>query len=430
MTSVAIAILLGSFFVLILLRMPISFALIMASVLTCLYMGLPVAAVAQRMVNGVNKVALLAVPFFIFAGQIMGAGGISQRLVDFSRVLVGRFRGGLAMVNVLTSMFFGGISGSSVADTSSIGSIMIPIMKRDGYDADYSTSVTIASSTQGILIPPSHNMIIYALAAGVNVSVGMMFLGGLVPGLILGLAVMLLSYVIAVRRNYPKGEAVGFKDSLVIIKDAFLGLLTPLIIVGGVITGVFTATESAAIACVWAYIVTFFIYREIPFREMTEILKKTFKTLIIVLPLIAAANAYGWLLAYLRMPKVASEFLLGLTDNKFVILFIMNCILLVLGCIMDMAPLILIGTPILLPVAMRVGMHPVHFGIMMMLNLAIGLITPPVGVTLFVGSTVGKVPIEKLFRATIPFYLAMVAVLIAITYIPGIVMLAPTWIMK
>ncbi len=425
----AVLILLGSFFLLLLIRMPIAFSLALSSIFTALFLGIPVAAVFQRMVNGVNKVSLLAVPFFIFAGQLMGAGGISKRLVDLSNIMVGRFRGGLAQVNILTSMFFGGISGSSVADTSSIGAIMIPMMKKDGYDADFATSVTISSSTQGILIPPSHNMIIYALAAGVNISVGMMFLGGLVPGVVLGVSMMIMTWFISMKRKYPKGEKIGIKDSLRIIKDAVLGLLTPVIIVGGVITGVFTATESAAIACFWSFIVSFFIYREIPLREFSPIMKRTLKTLIIVLPVIAAANAFGFMLAYLRLPKIASEFLLGLTTNKYLILLIMNMILLVLGMIMDMAPLIMICTPILLPVAISVGLHPVHFGIVMMLNLAIGLITPPVGVTLFVGSSIGKSSIEKVAKANMPFYVLMFGVLLLITYIPPIVMWLPNMIM-
>jgi len=424
-----VLILLGSFFLLLLIRMPIAFSLALSSIFTAIYLGIPVASVFQRMVNGVNKVSLLAVPFFIFAGQLMGAGGISKRLVDLSSIMVGRFRGGLAQVNILTSMFFGGISGSSVADTSSIGAIMIPIMKRDGYDADFATAVTISSSTQGILIPPSHNMIIYALAAGVNISVGMMFLGGLVPGVVLGVSMMIMTWFISLKRKYPKGGKIGVKESLRIIRGAFLGLLTPVIIVGGVLTGIFTATESAAIACFWSFIVSFFIYREIPLREFSPILKRTFKTLIIVLPVIAAANAFGFMLAYLRIPRIASEFLLGLTTNTYLILLIMNVILLVLGMIMDMAPLIMICTPILLPVAMSVGLHPVHFGIVMMLNLAIGLITPPVGVTLFVGSSIGKSSIEKVARANMPFYLLMFGVLMLITYIPPIVMWLPNLIM-
>lgn len=425
-----VTILLGGFLLLVLLRTPIAVALALSSVFAAMYMGLPLAAVAQRMVNGVNKVALLAVPFFIFAGQLMASGGISRRLVDFARVFVGRLRGGLAMVNVLASMFFGGMSGSSVADTSSIGAMLIPVMKHDGYRADYATSVTISSSIQGIIIPPSHNVIIYALAAGTNISVGMMFLGGVVPGVTLGVVMMVFCYIYAIKRNHPKGEKLGFKQSLLIVRGAITGLLTPIIIVGGVITGIFTATESAAIACVWAFLVSFAFYREIPLSEFKSILKRTFKTLIVVLPVIAAANAFGFLVAFLRIPRMVTDILLGVSENKYVVLFIINLILLGLGCIMDMAPLILICAPIMLPVAMGLGLHPVHFGIVMIMNLAIGLLTPPVGVTLFVGSSVGDVPMEKLARANMPFYLLTICVLLLITYIPGLVMWLPLAVMK
>jgi tripartite ATP-independent transporter DctM subunit len=424
------AILLGSFFLMVIIRTPIALALALSSLFTAMYIGMPLATVAQCMVNGVNKVALLAVPFFIFAGQLMASGGIAKRLVDLAHVFVGRLRGGLAMVNVLDSMFFGGISGSSVADVSSIGAIMIPVMVRDGYDRDYATAVTISTSVQGILIPPSHNMIIYSLAAGTSISVGMMFMGGLIPGVFMGLTMLVYCYVYAIRKNHPKGKPLSFKESLRIITGAFSGLLSPLFIVGGVVTGVFTATESAAVACVWAFIVTYFIYREIPFREFFNILRRSFKTLIIVLPVIAAANAFGFMLAYLRIPRIATNFLLGISSNKYVVLLIINLILLVLGCIMDMAPLILICTPIMLPVAMGLGVHPVHFGIIMILNLAIGLLTPPVGVTLFVGSSIGEVPIERLVKANIPFYLLLIGVLMVVTYVPAIVMWLPLTVVK
>lgn len=425
-----IAILLGGFLLLIVLGVPIAISLTMASVSAALYLGIPLPAVAQRMVNGVNKVALLAVPFFLFAGQLMAAGGISQRLVDFSRVFVGRMRGGLAMVNVLASMFFGGMSGSSVADTSSIGAMLIPVMKQDGYKAEYATSVTISSSIQGIIIPPSHNMIIYALAAGTNISVGMMFLGGLIPGILLGVMMMLFCYIYALKQGHPRGERLGARKSFFIIRESLSGLLTPVIIVGGVITGIFTATESAAIACVWAFLISFFIYREIPLKEMIVILKRTLKTLIVVLPVIAAASAFGFLIAYLRVPRMVTASLLGISSNKYVVLMILNLILLGLGCIMDMAPLILICAPIMLPVAVGIGIHPVHFGIIMIMNLAIGLLTPPVGVTLFVGSTVGNVPIEKLAKANMPFYLLTIGVLLLVTYFPPLVMWLPMLVMQ
>ena len=422
--NIAVLILIGSFFVLIAIRMPIAISLGLSSVFTALYLGLPIKVVVQSMIAGVNKVALLAIPFFIFAGQIMSEGGISQKLVNFSKVIIGRYRGGLALVNIMTSMFFGGISGSSVADTSSIGSILIPSMIKDKYDADYSTSVTITSSIQGILIPPSHNMIIYSIAAG-GVSVGALFLAGIIPGILLGVSQMILSYYLAVKRGYPKGEAIGFKDAIRIALDASLGLLTPVIIIGGVLTGVFTATESAAIATLWAFIVILLVYRNMTFKSFKTIMLNTLATLVVVLPVIATANAFGYLLAFLKVPMIASNFLSSFTSNKYVMLMLINIILLVLGCIMDMAPLILICTPVFLPLVTSFGVHPIHFGIIMLLNLGIGLLTPPVGVTLFVGSSIGGVPIEKLFKSTLPYYLMMIFMLLLFTYADGLVMWLP-----
>ena len=332
------------------------------------------------------------------------------------------------MVNILTSMFFGGISGSSVADTSSIGTILIPEMVKDGYDADFSASVTITSSVQGILIPPSHNMIIYSMAAG-GLSVGALFMAGVVPGVLLGISQMILSYFIAVKRNYPKGEKINFRDAMKIVRDSFLGLMTPVIIIGGVLGGIFTATESAAVAALWALLVTMFIYKQVNVKKFREILHSTLMTLVVVMPVIAAANAFGFLLAYLKVPQLVLNGLLGLTTNKYLLLLLINIILLFLGMIMDMAPLILISTPVFLPLVQTLGMSPVHFGIVLLLNLGIGLLTPPVGVTLFVGSTISRVPIEKLFKSTLPFYLAMIGLLLAITYIEPIVMWLPRLVM-
>lgn len=427
--GVATAILLGSFLVLLVIRVPITFSLAVSSALTAFYLGVPLTAVVQRMVQGVRSFSLLAIPFFILAGEIMSRGGISRRLIEFSNVLVGRVRGGLAQVNVLASMFFGGISGSAVADVSSIGTIMIPVMKEKGYDADYSTAVTVTSACQGIIIPPSHNMIIYSLAAG-GVSVGRLFLGGFVPGVLLGVMLMIISYLIAVKRGYPKERAYSLREALVITKDAFLGLFTAVIIIGGVISGIFTATESAAIAVVYAFIITFFVYREIPLRDFGTILTNSLKTLAMVMSLIAAASAFGWLMAFLRIPAQATELLLGLTSNRVALLLLVNLLLLLLGMIMDMAPLILITTPILYPVVVEtLGMHPVHFGIVMMLNLGIGLATPPVGSAMFVGCAIGKVSIEDAAKAMLPFYVPMIVVLMLVTFIPDIVMWIPIAIM-
>ncbi len=427
--TVATWILLGSFALFLVLKVPITFSLAVSSVLTAMYLKIPLMAIVQQMVQGVNSFSLLAIPFFIIAGEMMGEGGISRRLIAFSNLLVGRVRGGLAQVNVLASMFFGGISGSAVADVSSIGTILIPMMKEKGYDADYSVAVTVTSACQGIIIPPSHNMIIYSLAAG-GVSVGRLFLGGFVPGVLLGVVLMIASYIIAVKRRYPKEKPYTLREAIRISKEAILGIFTAVIIIGGVISGVFTATESAAVACVYAFFVTFFIYREIPLSRMNKILYSSLKTLAMVMSLIAAAKAFGWLLAYLKIPGMATSLLLSVTDNPVLLLLLVNLLLLGLGCIMDMAPLILITTPILFPVVVgTLGMHPVQFGIMMMLNLGIGLCTPPVGSALFVGCAVGKISIEKATKAMLPFYAAMIVVLLLVTFIPQLVLFIPNMLM-
>lgn len=427
--KIAASILIGSFFIMIILRMPIAFALGISSVITALYLGLPVSVIFQQIMGGMNIFALMAVPFFILAGEIMSQGGIALRLVSLSNVLIGRVRGGLGMVNILASMFFGGISGSSVADTSSIGAVLIPMMKEQGYDADFATTVTIASSVQGILIPPSHNMIIYSLVAG-GVSVAGLFLAGLIPGIVLGLALMVYSYWVSVKRNYPRGEPVRFKAAIRAVRDSFLGLLTVLIVVVGVVAGVFTATESAAIAAVYAFVITFFVMREIPLRQFASILKNSLKILSVVFILIGTSSAFGWLMTYLNIPRVIISSVIGFSSNPVIILIILNVIMLFLGTFMDMSALILISTPILLPIATSAGMHPIHFGVVMMLNLGIGLLTPPVGGTLFVGSAIGKISIEKLSIAMLPFYAVMIAVLLLITYVPQLVMFLPNYFLR
>ncbi|PKM93972.1 MAG: hypothetical protein CVU84_13780 [Firmicutes bacterium HGW-Firmicutes-1] len=429
-TGVAIAILLISFIILLMLKVPVTFSLALSTVVTAIYYQVPLMTVMLKMVKGIESSSLMAIPFFIIAGEIMGAGGISRRLIEFANVMVGRVRGGLAQVNILASMFFGGISGSAVADVSSIGAILIPMMKDNGYDDDYAVAVTVTSSCQGVIIPPSHNMIIYSLAAGGGVSVGKLFLGGMVPGILLGVALMILSYFIAVKRGYPKGEKIAFREKIKISFNAFFGLFTAVIIMGGVLTGVFTATESAAVACLYAFIITFFVYREIPLKRMSQILYNALKTLALVLSLIAAAKAFGHMLALLQVPALATNALLTISDNKYVLLLLITLLVLLLGCIMDMAPLILILTPILLPVVTSLGMDPVHFGVVLILNLAIGLCTPPVGGALFVGCAVGKVSIEKMTKSLLPFYAVMVSVLILITLVPQVVMFVPNLLLK
>lgn len=427
--TIASIILMGGFIVLLLLRVSITFSLALVSIATAVYLNIPLMAIIQQMVQGVRSFSLIAIPFFIIAGEMMGQGGISRRLIDFSNVLVGRIRGGLAMVNVLTSMFFGGISGSAVADVASEGTIIIPMMKQKGYDDDFSVAITVTSACQGVIIPPSHNMILYSLAAG-GVSVGRLFLAGFVPGVGLGLSLMILSYIIAVKRNYPKEGAFTMQQAWKSAKDSILGLFTAVIIMGGVISGVFTATESAAVAAIWAFFVTFFVYKEIPLKCFNGILYNSLKTLAMVMALIASASAFGWLMAYLRIPAMATEFLLGITSNRVLLLLLVNLLLLVLGTFMDMAPLILITTPILYPVVVgSLGLSPIHFGIIMMLNLAIGLCTPPVGSALFVGCAIGKISIEKATKALLPFYAVMVAFLMLITFVPEVTMFIPNLVM-
>lgn len=425
----AIVMLLGSFILLLVVKIPVTFSLATASIMTAIYLRIPLMVIVQQMVQGVRSFSLLAIPFFIIAGEMMGQGGISRRLIEFSNLLVGRIRGGLAQVNCLASMFFGGISGSAVADVSSIGTMLIPMMKEKGYDDDFSVGITVTSACQGVIIPPSHNMIIYSLAAG-GVSVGRMFLGGVIPGFMLGLGLMVVSYVFAVVRGYPKERAYTLREAIRITRDAVLGLLTAIIIIGGVISGVFTATESAAVAVVYAFIITFFVYREIPLKAFKVILYNSLKTLAMVMALIAAASSFGWLMAYLRIPALATESLLSVTDNKVILLLLINLVLLFLGMIMDMAPLILITTPILYPVAVgALGMSPIHFGVMLILNLAIGLTTPPVGSALFVGCAIGRIKIEKVIKTMLPMWLVMVFVLMLVTFVPQVTMFVPNLLM-
>ncbi|WP_088225932.1 TRAP transporter large permease [Desulfosporosinus sp. FKB] len=422
--TLGIAILLGSFFLLFLMRVPVALALAVSSVLTGIYLHVPLEVIGQRMLNGLNSFSMMAIPLFIFAGEIMGEGGISRRLIKLSNLLVGRFRGGLAIVNVLSTMFFGGITGSAVADASSIGSIMIPMMRLRGYDNDYAVSVTCTGAIQGVLLPPSHNIILYSLAAG-GVSIAGLFAAGLVPGIVLGLALMVTSYIIAVRRRYPKGESIPRNEMMRVIIEGILSLTTALIIVAGVLLGVFTANESAAIAVVYSLILVIVVFREVTFKNINHILIETFRKLAVVLFLIAASSAFAWFLSYLRIPDMVMTFITSISSNKYVVLLLLNVILLVLGMIMDMAPLILIATPILLPVATQYGMDPIQFGVMLMLNLGIGLLTPPVGSAIFVGCTIGELSLEKAFKAMLPFLSVMIVMLLLLTYVPAVSMTLP-----
>ena len=423
-TTVAAALLIGLFFALIILHLPITFSLCIATGVCMFYCKIPLMTLIQNYSASINSFTLMARPFFILAGEIMGSGGISDRLLKTADACVGHIRGGLAHVNVLASMLFGSMSGSAVADVSSLGSIEVPMMVEGGYDRDFSVAVTVASSCQGVLIPPSHNMVMYSLAAG-GCSIGALFMGGAVPGITLGILFMIICYFLAVKRNYPCGERKSWKERIKVIGQAIPALMTVVIILGGVLSGIFTATESAAIACVWAFVVSVFFYKELKIREMPRILLTCTKNLAMIYALIGSAGAFGFMMSYLRVPTILTNALLNISDNYYVILIIINIMLLVLGCFMDMVPLILLCTPILLPVVQSFGMSTTHFGVMMVYNLCVGLCTPPVGNALFVGCSVGKTTIEKATKALLPLYATMVVGLVLVTFFPPIVEFLP-----
>ncbi|MGD9927489.1 MAG: TRAP transporter large permease [Sphaerochaeta sp.] len=423
--SIAIMILLGSFFIMIFLRFPIAYAVGLSSVFCMLFQGSSLNDISRLMVKGISSFSLMAVPFFITMGVLMGSGGISQKLIALANACVGWMRGGLAQVNIVASYFFGGISGSAAADTASLGSILIPMMVEEGYDADFSTAVTVTSSCEGLLVPPSHNMVIYATTAG-GISVGSLFLAGYLPGALLAITLMIGSYIFSVKRGYPKGEKFSLKNFIIQLGKSIWALAAVVIVVVGVVAGVFTATESAAIAVIYSLIVSVFIYKGLSWKGVWKVLDDCVGTLSIVLILIATSSVFGYCLTTLHVPTLAAEAITNLTDNRILIILLLNVILLVLGAIMDMAPIILIATPILLPIATGVaGLDPIQFGIMVVLNCGIGLLTPPVGAVLFIGSAVGKVPMEKVVKATLPFYLCMVIALLLVSFIPEISLILP-----
>ena len=418
-------VLLGSFAVLMLIGMPVAYALGLASLAGALWIDLPLDAVMIQLASGVNKFSLLAIPFFVLAGALMAEGGMSRRLVAFASVLVGFMRGGLALVNILASTFFGGISGSAVADTASIGSVLIPEMERKGYPRGFSTALTVSGSVQAILIPPSHNMVIYSMAAGGSVSVAALFLAGLLPGLLLGAMLAVYCLLIAKKNNFPRGDVIPMRQALKICVEAMWGLMTMVIILGGIMSGVFTANESASIAVLWAFFVTMFIYRDYKWRDLPKLIHRTVKTVTVVMILIGFAATFGYVMTLMQIPQKITLMFTTLTSNPYLILFYINIMLLILGTLMDMAPLILILTPILLPVVKTLGVDPVHFGIIIMVNLGIGLLTPPVGSVLFVGSAVGKIKIEALVKSMMPFFVLLLLLLGLVTYWPGLSMWLP-----
>jgi len=418
-------ILLGSLLVLLLVGFPVAFAVGLSAFIGAWWIDLPLEAVVIQITNGINKFSLLTIPFFILAGAIMAEGGIARRLVNFAYIFVGFIRGGLSLVNIVASTFFGAISGSSVADTASIGSVMIPQMEEKGYPRDFAAAVTASGSVQAVLTPPSHNSVIYSLATGGMVTISSLFVAGIFPGLLLGGCLMIMCLGFAHKRGYPKGERIPFRQALKIFFDAFWGLFTVVIIMGGILSGIFTASESAAIACIWAFFVTMFIYRDFKWNQLHILLFRTIKTVTIVMVLIAFAAGFGAVMTFMQLPTIITEAFTSLSDNKYVILMCINILLLVVGTLMDMAPLILILTPVLLPVATALGVDPVHFGMIMLTNLGIGLITPPVGTVLFVASAVSKQKIEQVVSAMLPFYGMLFIVLMLITYIPAISLWLP-----
>jgi tripartite ATP-independent transporter DctM subunit len=423
-------VLIGSFAIFSLLGMPVAYALGLAAIVGALWMDIPLEAVMLKVSDGVDDFALLAIPFFVLAGAIMGEGGMAVRLINLAKVFVGFIRGGLGLVNLLASTLFGCISGSSVADTASIGSVMIPQMVKSGYPRLFAVNVTCCGSLQALLIPPSHNAVIYSLAAGGTVSIGHLFLAGVIPGAMLGLSLMIMVLFLAHRNNYPKGQPVALREAWKVALDSFWGLMTVIIIMGGIVSGVFTPTESAAIAVVYAFLVTMFVYRDYKWRELPLLMARVIRTVGMVMLMIGFSVAFGYMMALMQIPAKATQFFLSIANDKYTLLLLINILLLVLGTFMDMAPMLLICTPILLPVAKTFGVDPVHFGMIMILNLGIGLLTPPVGPTLFVGCAVGKVTMEDVTRTLWPFYIPMLAVLLLVTYVPALSLWLPsllTW---
>lgn len=422
-----IIILIATFGLLMTFGVPISFCIGIATTATMLVTILPgpaLTTVAQRMATGLDSFALLAIPFFILSGQLMNRGGIARRLIEFAKVLVGILPGGLAFVNIMANMLFGSISGSAVAAASAIGGFMTPLMDKEGYDRGYSAAVNISSATTGLLIPPSNALIVYSLSSG-GVSIAALFLAGYVPGILLGVMLMIVAASIAVMRKYPVGRGVGIREAVMRFLDAIPSLLLIVIVMGGIVAGYFTATEASAIAVLYTFILSVIVYREVKLKELPSVLLSAASTTAIVMLLIGTSMGMSWILAYTNIPQNVSAALLALTNNKIMILLIINLVLLVVGTFMDMTPAILIFTPIFLPVAVGLGIDPIHFGIIMVMNLCIGLCTPPVGSVLFVGVGIANTTIAKVIRPLIPMFLAMILSLMLVTYLPDITLVVP-----
>ena len=414
-----------TFLLLLVMNVPIAVSIALATFVAILAEGSdPSIVVASKMANGVNSFALLAIPFFILSGHLMGKGGMARRLIDFAGTLVGFLPGGLAYVNTLTCMLFGSISGSAAAAVSSVGGFMIPEMNRKGYNREFNVAVTTTAATTGLMIPPSNVMIVYSVAAG-SVSIAAMFMAGVLPGILTGLFIMFVCGWVAFRKKYPCEERASFKEILISFKRAFLSLFLVVIVIGGILKGIFTATEAAAISVVYAFILSAVVYREVKIKMLPELLLQTGITTAVVMLLIGASSGMGWIMTMANIPQTVSAALLGLSDNPILILLAINLLLIFVGTFMDMTPAVLIFTPIFLPVAQSLGMHEVHFGIMLIANLSIGLCTPPVGTCLFIGCGVGKTTIAKVTKTMLLFFGAMVAALLVITYVPQVSLWLP-----
>jgi tripartite ATP-independent transporter DctM subunit len=425
--SSAIVVLTLAFVVLILLNVPVAFSMGIAALLGLLalpYVFFPLQTLVLQMATSIDKFALLAIPFFILSGLLMGHGGIARRLIDFANVLVGRMVGGLAMVNIMTCMFFGAISGSAAAGVSSVGGFMIPMMNRMGYHRDFNAAVTITAATTGLLIPPSNVMIVYSLATGGACSIAALFIAGIVPGVLMGLALMVVAWVVSRKNHYGKGETFTFVEGFRRFVGAILPLGLIIIVLGGILVGWFTATEASAIAVVYSFVLSVLVYREVKWRDLPKLILQSAITTAVVMMLIATSMALSWVLTYENVPQSISAFLMGLTDTGWVVLLIINILLLIVGCFMDMTPAVLIFTPIFLPVIAKYGMGVLPFGIVMITNLCIGLCTPPVGTCLYLGCGIAQTTVGKVIRHILPFYAAMIAVLMLLTYVPGL----STWL--
>ncbi|GAB7255919.1 TRAP transporter large permease [uncultured Polaribacter sp.] len=426
MNLVEVLILVVSFLIFLSLRVPIAFAIGLAALFTLLS-AMPflpsVTTLAQRMATSLDSFTLSAIPFFILAGQIMNRGGIAVRLINFAKAIVGPLPGGLAFVNIISCMLFGAISGSAVAAASAIGGFMNPMMEKDGYDKSFSAAVNITSATTGLIIPPSNVLIVYSLASG-GVSIAALFIAGYIPGLLIGLALMIVALVYSIIKKYPTDKLVGFKEFFKRFVDAFPSLMLLVVVIGGIVAGIFTATEASAIAVIYTLVLGF-VYKEITFKDISPILLETVKTSAIVLLLVSTSIAMSWVMSYENIPQEISNSLLSISDNPIVILIIINLILLFVGIFMDMTPAVLIFTPIFLPIVTGLGMDPIHFGIIMIMNLCIGLCTPPVGSVLFVGCSVADLKIQQVIRPLLPLFLVMIGVLLLITYFPDLTLWLP-----